>query len=180
MAPASNIRPPIPQHELVDEEICPEYDPRLIYPASPGDILASHYQLLVKIGWGTRSTVWLARDITRFQWQSERTVALKIINSHHDREAYHERDIEEHIARQNPSHRGHLILRCCLESFDVKGINGNHLCLVYEPMREPLWVLQRRFVDQRLPLPIAKAYIFFLLVGLDHLHSDCAVVHTGK
>lgn len=59
--------PPIPQHELVDEEICPEYDPRLIYPASPGDILASHYQLLVKIGWGTRSTVWLARDITRFE-----------------------------------------------------------------------------------------------------------------
>lgn len=83
-----------PQHELVDEEICPEDDPSLFYQANPGDILASHYQLLVKIGWGTRSTVWLARDIarfehlclpchygianrSRFQWQSERTVPLK-------------------------------------------------------------------------------------------------------
>lgn len=57
---------PIPQHELVDEEICPEYNARYFYSAKPGDILACHYQLLVKIGWGTRSTVWLARDITRY------------------------------------------------------------------------------------------------------------------
>jgi serine/threonine protein kinase len=46
-------------------------------------------------------------------------------------------------------------------------------------MREPLWILQRRFVDRKLPLPIAKAYINFLLVGLDYLHSECKVVHTG-
>lgn len=57
---------PIPEDELVDEEICPEYNARHYFPAKPGEILASHYQLLVKIGWGTRSTVWLARDITRY------------------------------------------------------------------------------------------------------------------
>ncbi|KAJ6086034.1 hypothetical protein N7486_010315 [Penicillium sp. IBT 16267x] len=171
-------RPPIPQHELVDEEICPGYEPSHFYRANPGDVLASHYQLLVKIGWGTRSTVSLARDITRLWWQSERTVGLKIINSHHDRETYHERDIEKHIAGQNSSHHGRSILRTCLESFEVASTEGNHLCLVYEPMREPLWVLQRRFVDQKLPLPIAKAYIYFLLVGLDHLHSDCAVLEN--
>lgn len=54
------------------------------------------------------------------------------------------------------------------------------MCLVYEPMREPLWILQRRFVDRKLPLPIAKAYIYFLLVGLDYLHSECKVVHGGE
>lgn len=192
---------PIPQHEAVDEEICPGYSPNHFYSANPGDILASHYQLLVKIGWGTRSTVWLARDITRYanlslavpllpsyhitnwwrlRWQSERTVALKIIDSCRDREPYHERDIEEHITRQNPSHRGRAIVRTCLESFEVASTEGNHLCLAYKPMREPLWILQRRFVDRRLPLPIVKAYIFFLLVGLDFLHSDCGVVHTGE
>ncbi|KAI2695856.1 hypothetical protein CBS147332_9241 [Penicillium roqueforti] len=169
---------PIPQHEAVDEEMCPGYSPNHFYSANPGDILASHYQLLVKIGWGTRSTVWLARDITRLRWQSERTVALKIIDSCRDREPYHERDIEEHITRQNPSHRGRAIVRTCLESFEVASTEGNHLCLAYKPMREPLWILQRRFVDRRLPLPIVKAYIFFLLVGLDFLHSDCGVVHT--
>lgn len=57
---------PIPHHELVDEEICPGYNSNCFYPANPGEILANQYQLLVKIGWGTRSTVWLARDITRY------------------------------------------------------------------------------------------------------------------
>ena len=47
-------------------------------------------------------------------------------------------------------------------------------------MREPLWILQRRFIDRKLPLPIAKAYIYFLLAGLDYLHSYCKIVHTGE
>lgn len=55
----------IPQHELVDEETSPTYNAKYFYPAKPGEIISSHYQLLVKIGWGSRSTVWLARDTTR-------------------------------------------------------------------------------------------------------------------
>lgn len=54
---------PIPQDELVDEELRPAYNPKNFYPAKPGEVLANCYQLLVKIGWGTRSTVWLARDV---------------------------------------------------------------------------------------------------------------------
>lgn len=56
----------IPHHELIDEEICPAHNAKHFYPAKHGEILADYYQLLVKIGWGTRSTVWLARDITRY------------------------------------------------------------------------------------------------------------------
>lgn len=48
---------PIRQSELVDEELCPAYNAKCFYPAKPGEILANYYQLLVKIGWGTRSTV---------------------------------------------------------------------------------------------------------------------------
>lgn len=59
---------PIPQHELVDEEHCPAYNPKVFYPAKPGETLAERYQLLVKIGWGTRSTVWLAQDMARYVW----------------------------------------------------------------------------------------------------------------
>lgn len=64
--PPAQCAPPIPQHELVDEEASPAYNPKYFYPAKPGEILANHYQLLVKIGWGTRSTTWLAKDITRY------------------------------------------------------------------------------------------------------------------
>jgi serine/threonine protein kinase len=105
-------------------------------------------------------------------------VALKIINSSNADDARHEKAIETHITQQHPGHRGCVILRTCLDDFEVTGPEGTHVCLVYEPMREPLWILQRRFVDRKIPLPIAKAYIYFLLVGLDYLHSECKVVHT--
>ncbi|GIK04877.1 hypothetical protein Aspvir_008975 [Aspergillus viridinutans] len=170
--------PPIPQQELVDEEVCPNYNSASFYPAKPGEVLANKFQLLVKIGWGSQSTVWLARDISRLKWQSEQTVALKIINSNNADDARHEKEIESHISQQNPEHRGRVILRTCLDDFEVAGPEGKHMCLVYEPMREPLWILLRRFVDRKLPLPIAKAYIYILLVGLDYLHAECKVVHT--
>ncbi|PLN85265.1 protein kinase [Aspergillus taichungensis] len=171
---------PVLQHELVDEELCPAYDSKCFHPAKPGEILGNCYQLLVKIGWGTHSTVWLARDMTRhvwgpcftprcskLRWQSERLVTLEIANVHSSKDARHECGIDKHIARQAPSHRGRGIIRTFFESFDVAGPEGSHPCLGYEPMREPLWILQKRFVDQRLPLSIAKAYIFILLAGLD-------------
>ncbi|KAJ6130061.1 kinase domain protein [Penicillium capsulatum] len=189
---------PISQHELVDEETGPAYDPRSYYPAKPGEILANHYQLLVKIGWGTRSTVWLARDITRhvlpvepnspvthtslrpfrYRWQTDRSVTLKILNNNRPEDARDERAIEEQIAQKGSSHRGSAIIRTCLDSLEVNGPEGNHLCLVYEPMREPLWIFQGRFPSVKLPLSIAKAYICILLTGLDYLHTECRVVHT--
>lgn len=50
---------------LLDEERNPDYDPRRFYPARIGDIIQK-YQIVSKLGWGTGSTVWLAKDINRF------------------------------------------------------------------------------------------------------------------
>ncbi|OAL69972.1 hypothetical protein A7D00_6011 [Trichophyton violaceum] len=182
----SNQGPSLPQHELVDEEICPGYNPASFYPAKPGEVLIKKFQLLNKIGWGSQSTVWLARNISsnhqqqsRNKWQPEQFVAVKITNNNNTEETQHEKEIEYHIAHLNPEHRGHLILRTCLDAFDLIGPKGKHMCLVYEPMREPLWIFRKRFISRQIPLPIAKTYIFFLLVGLDYLHSECKIVHTG-
>lgn len=107
-------------------------------------------------------------------------MALKIVNSNEFDAAQYEKSIEDHIARQNPAHRGHGILRTCLDGFEIEGPNGRHICLAYHPMREPFWIFQRRFISRKLPLPLAKAYVYVLLVGLDYLHSECNVVHTGE
>jgi hypothetical protein len=61
-----NLGTPMPQQDLVDEEVCPDYSSANSYPAKPGDVLTKKFQLLVKIGWGSQSTVWLARDISRY------------------------------------------------------------------------------------------------------------------
>ena len=105
---------------------------------------------------------------------------MKIINSNNSEDARHEKEIESHIANYNPEHRGRVILRTCLDNFEVTGPEGKHMCLVYELMRDPFWIFQRRFVDRNVPLPLAKAYIYILLVGLDYLHSECKVVHGGE
>lgn len=107
-------------------------------------------------------------------------MALKIININNADDALHEKEFENHITKQHSAHRDRVILRTCMDDFEVSGPEGKHLCLVYEPMREPLWIFQTRFVDRKIPLPIAKAYIYFLLVGLNYLHSECKAVHTGE
>lgn len=203
--PIADLAFAIPSHEVVDEERCPGYSPQIYYPARPGEILGDKYHLLAKIGWGSSSTVWLAQDLTRcglllvidcmtailfqanenfciirYQWQSERTVALKILNGRAGQSAREELDMERTIAQSNPAHIGYGTTRTFLDSFEVQNSENSHLCMVYEAMREPMSMFARRFENRRISLPIAKAYIHMLLLGLQYLHAECKVIHTGK
>ena len=97
--------------------------------------------------------------------------------------ARHELDISDRIAGANAHHRGRSILRTVVDSFELVSPNGSHLCLVFEPMREPLWLFRRRFGADRVThpfLPLFKAYLRILLEGLDYLHSECHIIHTGS
>ncbi|ROT38366.1 hypothetical protein SODALDRAFT_332934 [Sodiomyces alkalinus F11] len=38
------------------------------YPANPGEILNNKYELITKVGWGSSSTVWFAREVNRGIW----------------------------------------------------------------------------------------------------------------
>ncbi|KAH8723985.1 CMGC protein kinase [Phaeosphaeriaceae sp. PMI808] len=173
----STILPPEP---AIEEEQIPDYNPHHFYPANPGEVLDKRYKTIVKLGWGSCSTVWLAQDVSRWRWRSKPYVALKINNCDFvDKEAaQHELQISEILASTNPLHEGFPYVRTPLDSFEMKGPDGSHVCLVYEPMREPLWLFQRRCRDGKLPLALLKVYLTFLLRGLDYLHSECHVVHT--
>uniref|UniRef100_A0A093Y2P9 Protein kinase domain-containing protein n=1 Tax=Talaromyces marneffei PM1 TaxID=1077442 RepID=A0A093Y2P9_TALMA len=55
--------------------------------------------------------------------------------------AWHEKDIESHITQQNPEHRGRIILRTCLEDFEVTGPAGKSASLIASflcPLRRPI------------------------------------------
>lgn len=43
------------------------YNPDNYYPVKQGEILNNRYQIIGKIGYGTTSTVWLAKDLTYVQ-----------------------------------------------------------------------------------------------------------------
>lgn len=91
-----------------------------------------------------------------------------------------ELEIEEHIDKAGSSHGGRALLRTNMESFEVEGPRGQHLCLAYPPLREPLWHFQRRFKDSVVPFPLLKVYLLVLLEALDCLHTACGVVHSGE
>lgn len=78
-----------------------------------------------------------------------------------------------------PGHPALQYIRLVQDSFEIPGYMGPHLCLVYEPMREPLWLLQRRFSDDLYSFPLLLYTVKFLLTGLACLHDECNVIHTG-
>lgn len=48
---------------LVEEEELPDYKADRFYPVHLGEIFEERYQVLGKLGFGSSSTVWLARDL---------------------------------------------------------------------------------------------------------------------
>ena len=39
---------------------------------------------------------------------------------------------------------------------------------------------EREHGAERLPIPVVKQVARQLMLGLDYLHTDCGVIHTGK
>ncbi len=194
---ATPIQPTIlPSDVPIEEELVRGYDPRHFYPVNPGEILDNRYEMMAKLGCGSSSTVWLGRITHRYvlslssltslifsrqKWRSNHYVAVKVNTCDFADEgaAGHELDISQCIAQANPRHKGFSHVRIILDSFKIKGPHGDHLCLVYELMREPLWLFERRCKNGRFMLGLIKLYLRYILMGLDYLHSECHIVHTG-
>ena len=47
----------------IEEERAPHYDSKCLYPTKLGEVINGRYQVATKLGYGTDSTVWLARDL---------------------------------------------------------------------------------------------------------------------
>lgn len=48
---------------LLEEEGLPEYDSNHFYPVRLGEIFNDRFQTVAKLGYGSSSTIWLARDL---------------------------------------------------------------------------------------------------------------------
>jgi hypothetical protein len=65
--PLSTAIPPrLDASQPVEEERTPYYDPSSFYPAQLGEVLNGRYQVATKLGYGSDSSVWLARDLHQF------------------------------------------------------------------------------------------------------------------
>lgn len=53
----------VSEKQVLEEEQFDDFKAGLYYPVNIGDVYDSRYQVLGKLGFGTTSTVWLARNL---------------------------------------------------------------------------------------------------------------------
>ncbi|EEU45186.1 uncharacterized protein NECHADRAFT_41442 [Fusarium vanettenii 77-13-4] len=165
----------IPLHQQVEEECLPDYIASRYYPVHIGEVLRDRYQIVGKLGFGTTSTVWLARDL-----EGRQHVALKLfVNSESmGKHLDHELSIYKRISKSSSKHPGHDAVRELLDSFDVAGPDGCHRCLVHPPLNESMLAFLHRNPVRRLPVLILAFTFRRLFLALDFLHTECQVIHT--
>lgn len=88
--------------------------------------------------------------------------------------------IYDRIRTATRFHRGRSAVRSLLDSFDITGPYSQHRCLVHTPLWESVAVFLQRNPVHRLPKPVLAFTLRRLFEGLDYLHTECNVIHTGK
>ncbi|KAK3687957.1 kinase-like domain-containing protein [Podospora appendiculata] len=161
----------VPESEVLEEEMFDEFKSGQYYPVNIGDVYESKYQVLGKLGFGSTSTVWLARHL-----QDHGHVALKI----YTREGADNDEFEMYgiIAKANHSHPGYHHVRTALDKFVLHGPGGDHPCLVQKPMWDSWRDLLRRNPAHRFTEELLKPSLKQVLLALDYLHTECKIVHT--
>lgn len=112
--------------------------------------------------------------------REHRYVALKVcVNSS---KVHRELPIYNHLNQIHSNHAGRRCLRKLLDSFEVTGPHGRHLCLVHQPLGMSLYDLQirARLNDKYITKEILRPSMRQLLAALDYLHRDAHVIHTGR
>ncbi|GJC92837.1 protein kinase domain protein [Colletotrichum higginsianum] len=99
------------------------------HPIQPGDRLDGRYRVVHKLGYGTHSTIWLARDDRQVKY-----VAVKVGTADSDEK---EADILSRIADLTGEGEGreNALIPPVLDRFSISGPNGRHPCFVTTPAR---------------------------------------------
>ncbi|KAE8349272.1 kinase-like domain-containing protein [Aspergillus coremiiformis] len=155
--------------EKIEEEQLPFYDPQDFYPVYLGEVLASRYQVVSKLGYGTSSTAWLCRDL-----QGHGFFTLKVCIRGQRPE--NEIAVSKHLENSN-THAGKHLVRLVLDSFEITGPCGKYLCLLYQPHGMSFTEFRNLLPDNKFPKDLTQRSIQLLLISLAFMH-DNHVVHT--
>jgi len=175
-SPSSSSSSDDPDAAAADEEDSEDYCKGGYHPVTVGETFKDgKYVVVRKLGWGHFSTVWLSRDT-----ESGRHVALKVVRSaaHYTETAIDEIKLLNKIVQANPNHPGRKHVVSLLDSFEHRGPNGVHVCMVFEVLGENLLGLIKRWNHRGIPMPLVKQITKQVLLGLDYLHRDCGIIHT--
>jgi len=112
-----------------------------------------------------------------------RHVALKVLSSYASREVeagrLGERDILRKITTASPLHRGFEHVVHLSHEFTFESYVGQHICFVMDVLSYSVPSLQSQLADPRLPLRFILRLTKHVLKGLEYLHDECKVIHSG-
>ncbi|PQE26917.1 serine kinase protein [Rutstroemia sp. NJR-2017a BVV2] len=158
------------KHIVSVTEWIEDYRPGELHPVNLGDRFKNgRYRVLRKLGYGAHSAV----------CRGGRYVVLKILTADLT-VSDSETSILKAIAQSELSHPGRQHVMTMKEHFKHTGTNGEHGCLVFEPMGQSVTnVLQhlpkplrpKTGFPQRCPIWMAKSILRQALLGLDFLHQ---------
>lgn len=145
------------------------------HPVRIGDLFLSRYHVTRKLGWGHFSTVWLCWDLV-----DKRFVALKVVKSapHFTETALDEIKILRSVRDSDPTDPKRNKTVQLLNDFKITGVNGTHVCMVFEVLGHHLLKLILKSNYRGIPRENVKTIIRQVLEGLDYLHTKCKIIHT--
>ncbi|XP_075414638.1 SRSF protein kinase 2 isoform X2 [Tenrec ecaudatus] len=178
--PLPDPTPPEPEEEILGSDDEEQEDPADYckggyHPVKIGDLFNGRYHVIRKLGWGHFSTVWLCWDM-----QGKRFVAMKVVKSaqHYTETALDEIKLLKCVRESDPSDPKKDMVVQLMDDFKISGMNGMHVCMVFEVLGHHLlkWIIKSNY--QGLPVRCVKSIIRQVLQGLDYLHSKCKIIHT--
>lgn len=145
------------------------------HPVKIGDLFQSRYHVTRKLGWGHFSTVWLCWDLLE-----KRFVALKVVKSatHFTETALDEIKLLKVVRESDLNDPKREKVVQLLNDFKLSGVNGTHVCMVFEVLGHNLLKLIIKSNYRGIPIKNVKCIIRQVLEGLDYLHTKCKIIHT--
>ncbi|KAE9371886.1 CMGC protein kinase [Stipitochalara longipes BDJ] len=156
---------------LLEEEKFDDFKKSKYYPVNIGDVFASKYQVVGKLGFGVTSTVWLARDLQLHSYATLKVFTREGVDPE-------EFNIYKSLSAGIASHPGRRHVRTALDAFTIPRQGGDHKCLVQKPMWDSFKDLLNRNPTHRFTKVLLRAGLSQVLLALDYLHSECKLVHT--
>lgn len=147
------------------------YRPGGYHPVQIGDHFHSRYRVVHKLGYGSYSTTWLARDE-----QSNKYVAVKVCTANSNPK---EADIISTLAHPHVSPVNNLaktMVPSILDRFTVHGPNGSHSCYVTAPARASLSQVKDGSWIRLFQLDVARSLAAQLVLVVDYVHAQ-GIVH---
>ncbi|PYH68300.1 kinase-like protein [Aspergillus vadensis CBS 113365] len=166
--PANEI-PRVLYEPIEDVERMEYYEAGGYHPVTIGDCFHHRYRVVHKLGHGTYSTIWLARDEV-----SNRYVALKICTA--DSNPLENSVLSRLSQPQKSPHIDRDLIPTISEIINIQGPNGKHTCLLTRPARTSLSDAKNGSWNSLFQLEVSRAIVAQLIIAVQYIHSQ-GIVH---